>query len=181
MEAPVHAASITNWTRQRLATEAQGTAKKQFSRPTKPFRACGAKSLKPSLLIVHDMGPRIDPRPARSTTRGHQMALTSSKIGRSKLVITTALMFGLLTVSQAYTLQQQQMCTGDALRLCGSEIPNVERITACMERQRESLSDGCKAVFEADTPVAATESSVNDKPATRLAKPISLAPKFKHG
>ena len=83
------------------------------------------------------------------------MAFASSHIGRCKLVVATAFMFGMLTTaSQAYTLEQQQMCSGDAMRLCSSEIPNVERITACMERQRDSLSDGCKAVFEVDTPAA---------------------------
>jgi hypothetical protein len=73
------------------------------------------------------------------------MALTSSTISRCKLVIATAFMLGMLTtVSQAYTLEQEQMCSGDAMRLCSSEIPNVARITACMERQRDSLSDGCR-------------------------------------
>jgi hypothetical protein len=110
------------------------------------------------------------------------MVLTSSKIGRCKLVVATALMFGMLTtVCEAYTIEQQEMCAGDAMRLCSSEIPNVERITACMERQRDSLSDGCRAVFEVDTPAAATESSVNEVPVTKPSKPISLTPKFRHG
>jgi len=110
------------------------------------------------------------------------MALTSSNIGRCKLVVATALVFGLLTTaSQAYTLEQEQMCSGDAMRLCSSEIPNVERITTCMERQRDSLSDGCKTVFEADTPAAATESPVGYTPAARPSKPVNLTPKFRHG
>jgi hypothetical protein len=123
----------------------------------------------------------------RSTTRaprnkGHHMALTSSNIGRCKLLVATALMFGMLTTaSQAYTVQEEQMCSGDAMRLCASEIPNVERITACMERQRESLSEGCRAVFEMDTPAAATESSVDETPVARPSKPISLTPKFRRG
>jgi hypothetical protein len=110
------------------------------------------------------------------------MALTSSKFSRCKLLVATALMFGMLTTaSQAYTLQEEQMCSGDAMRLCASEIPNVERITACMERQRESLSEGCRAVFEMDTPAAATESSVDETPVARPSKPISLTPKFRRG
>jgi hypothetical protein len=44
----------------------------------------------------------------------------------------------------------QQMCTGDALRLCGHEIPNVQRITACMHRQRANVSAGCRAVMDRD-------------------------------
>ena len=106
------------------------------------------------------------------------MALRSSSIGRCKLLVATALTFGMLTtVSQAYTLEQQEMCTGDAMRLCSSEIPDVGRITTCMERQRESLSDRCKAVFETDVPAAATQSSAAAKPS----KPINLTPKLRHG
>jgi len=40
------------------------------------------------------------------------------------------------------------MCTGDALRLCGHEVPNVQRITACMVRNRAQVSPGCRAVME---------------------------------
>ena len=110
------------------------------------------------------------------------MALTSSNISGCKLIVATVFAFAMLTtVSQAYTLEQQEMCTGDAMRLCASEIPNVDRITACMERQRDSLSDRCKAVFEADAPAAGPTASVKTTQATKPAKPISLAPKLKHG
>jgi hypothetical protein len=42
---------------------------------------------------------------------------------------------------------QRRLCTGDVLRLCASEIPSVERITACMHKQRARLSEGCRSVF----------------------------------
>ena len=42
------------------------------------------------------------------------------------------------------------MCTGDALRLCGHEVPNVQRITACMVRLRAQVSPGCRAVMDRD-------------------------------
>jgi len=32
----------------------------------------------------------------------------------------------------AFSSEEQQMCTGDAFRLCSSEIPNIPAITACM-------------------------------------------------
>lgn len=51
------------------------------------------------------------------------------------------------TQSHAYSAEQQRLCTGDAFRLCSSEIPNVDRITACMMKQKASLSAGCKSVF----------------------------------
>ena len=47
----------------------------------------------------------------------------------------------------AYTQDQQQACTPDAFRLCGSEIPDVDRITACMARNRAQLSPACAAYF----------------------------------
>ena len=50
--------------------------------------------------------------------------------------------------SRAFTQEdQRRLCTGDVFRLCSSEIPDVERITACMHRQRASLSEGCRRVF----------------------------------
>jgi hypothetical protein len=42
------------------------------------------------------------------------------------------------------------MCTGDAFRLCSSEIPDVSRVTACMMQRRASLSAGCRAVMDRD-------------------------------
>jgi len=50
----------------------------------------------------------------------------------------------------AFSAEAQQMCTGDAFRLCSSEIPNVSKITACMMKQRASLSSGCRAVMDRD-------------------------------
>jgi len=50
--------------------------------------------------------------------------------------------------SQAFTeADQRRLCTGDVFRLCASEIPDVDRITACMHRRRASLSEGCRKVF----------------------------------
>ena len=80
------------------------------------------------------------------------MTSTGSNSRGCKLLVATALAFGMLTTaSLAHTPEQEQMCAGDAMRLCSSEIPNVDRITACMHRQRASLSDGCKAVFRKES------------------------------
>ena len=51
----------------------------------------------------------------------------------------------------AFSSDAQQMCTGDAMRLCGHEVPNVQRITACMHKQRAQVSPGCRAVMDRDT------------------------------
>ena len=52
--------------------------------------------------------------------------------------------------SFAFSAEAQQMCTGDAFRLCSAEIPNIPKITACMMKQRASLSSGCRAVMDRD-------------------------------
>jgi len=61
------------------------------------------------------------------------------------------------TSSFAFSTEAQQMCTGDAFRLCSSEIPNIPKITACMFKNRTSLSAGCRAVMDRD--LAAQKSS----------------------
>jgi hypothetical protein len=59
---------------------------------------------------------------------------------------------------QAYTQEEQQACSGDAFRLCGSEIPDIDRVTVCMVRNRSQLSPACRAFVKPEpelTPVAA--------------------------
>jgi len=50
--------------------------------------------------------------------------------------------------ASAYTSEQRIACTPDAFRLCSSEIPDISGITACMRKQKASLSAACKAVFD---------------------------------
>ena len=81
--------------------------------------------------------------------------------------------------SQAYTPEQEQACTGDAFRLCGPEIPDVDRVTACMVRNKSQLSPGCRAHFRPEpeaavVPVAARK-PLSIKPVAR--KPVSAKPK----
>jgi len=46
------------------------------------------------------------------------------------------------------TAEQRAACIGDAYRFCFSEIPNVARITACMESKLDQLSPACQAQFK---------------------------------
>jgi hypothetical protein len=46
------------------------------------------------------------------------------------------------------TEEQRMACTPDAWRLCGSEIPDVERIKSCLRANVPQLSAPCRAVFE---------------------------------
>jgi hypothetical protein len=54
------------------------------------------------------------------------------------------------SASFAFSAEAQQMCTGDAFRLCSSEIPNISKITACMMKHRADLSAGCRTVMDRD-------------------------------
>jgi hypothetical protein len=55
------------------------------------------------------------------------------------------------------TAEQRWACEHDALAFCSREIPDVERITACMVNNLKKLSPRCRAQFR--EPAAATESS----------------------
>jgi len=76
----------------------------------------------------------------------------SRTLRQAGLVLAVALSLSTLsaTGSFAYTAEAQQMCTGDAFRLCSSEIPNIPKITACMVKHRAELSAGCRAVMDKD-------------------------------
>ena len=54
------------------------------------------------------------------------------------------------TASLAFSAEAQEKCTGDAMRLCSSEIPNIPAITACMYKHRAELSTGCRTVMDHD-------------------------------
>jgi hypothetical protein len=102
------------------------------------------------------------------------MTFTASTVRACKMLIaTTFAMAALGTAALAYTPEQEQMCTGDAMRLCSSEIPDVERVTACMVQKRAQLSDGCKAVFRYVPPAA---TPVSYAPAAKPSKPLNLTP-----
>jgi hypothetical protein len=71
-------------------------------------------------------------------------------IRQAGLVLAFAVSFSALSSSAsfAFSSEAQQMCTGDAFRLCSSEIPNISKVTACMISKRASLSSGCRMVMD---------------------------------
>jgi hypothetical protein len=96
--------------------------------------------------------------------------MTSTRFGFGTLLIATALTIATLSGAKAYTAEQEQLCTNDAFRLCSSEIPDVDRVTACMLRNKPALSAGCKSVFGASTPASSQPASA------KASKPINLTP-----
>ena len=79
-------------------------------------------------------------------------ASLSRTLRQAGLVLAFAVSLSTLSATPgfAYTAEAQQMCTGDAFRLCSSEIPNIPKITACMMKHRADLSPGCRAVMDKD-------------------------------
>ncbi len=84
--------------------------------------------------------------------------------------------------SYGYTPDQEQACTGDALRLCGADVPDVDRITACMIRNKSQLSPGCRVFFRDGgepeaAPVAGTPVDIKSQTiAPRAARKSSAKP-----
>ena len=76
------------------------------------------------------------------------------------------------TAGHAYTPEEQAACQPDAFRLCGSEIPNIDRVTACMVAKRAQLSPECKRYFHTDPePVAVAP------PPAYAGRPVNIRPK----
>jgi hypothetical protein len=96
-----------------------------------------------------DINNRRSPRP---TEEPKMTASFTRTIRQAGLALAFAVSFSALSPSSsfAFSAEAQQMCTGDAFRLCSSEIPNIPRITACMMKQRANLSSGCRAVMDRD-------------------------------
>jgi hypothetical protein len=57
------------------------------------------------------------------------------------LLVTTA--FSPMPATAAVSPEVQQACTPDVMRLCNQFIPDVAKITACMNRNRRNVSQAC--------------------------------------
>jgi hypothetical protein len=72
----------------------------------------------------------------------------------------------------AYTPEQQQACTPDAMRLCGEFVPNVDAITACMIQKKAQLSPQCAVYFRrGPEPVAGSPTNIKPVAAKKTKKP----------
>jgi hypothetical protein len=97
--------------------------------------------------------------------------ISRSGLVYTALLLTSALSWSMLPdVAEAYTPEQEQMCTSDAFRLCSSAIPDVDRVTACMISRKSELSPGCRAFFR--EPEREAEAAP-----VRVRKPTSIKPR----
>jgi hypothetical protein len=113
--------------------------------------------------------PAVHPQFAHNASGGFMLAIRSRNF-QLCLMLATALSFSMLpSASRAYAPEAEQACSSDAFRLCSAEIPDVDRVTACMDRKRSQLSPGCRVYFRggpaAVTPVA-TDRPLSIKPAS---------------
>ena len=97
----------------------------------------------------------------------------TTSIRKTALVTALVISFSTLSTSgYAFSPEAQQMCTGDALRLCSSEIPDIPRITACMVRNRASLSAGCRTVMDREAQPSPAVASKNPITVTKKPPPL---------
>lgn len=68
----------------------------------------------------------------------------------SRIILAAALSLTAVASAKAFevTAEQRAACTPDAFRLCSSEIPDVNKIVACMKAKEASLSPPCRTVFQ---------------------------------
>jgi hypothetical protein len=84
------------------------------------------------------------------------------------LMLATALSVSMLpTAGRAYTPEEQAACSDDAFRLCSADIPDVDRVTVCMVRNKTQLSPRCRVYFRDPEPAVAP---------VRAGVPLSIKP-----
>ncbi|HEY1998400.1 MAG TPA: hypothetical protein VGH41_14985 [Paraburkholderia sp.] len=71
-------------------------------------------------------------------------------MNRARTLIATSCL-ALAAVSAAHAASrddEEKACRGDALHFCSAEIPDTDKITACMKQHVNQLSPGCRAMFK---------------------------------
>jgi hypothetical protein len=64
-------------------------------------------------------------------------------------VVAVAIGFSTTAFAQNLTAAQRSACNGDYNKYCTGTIPGGGRIIACLNKQRDTLSDACKKVLDA--------------------------------
>jgi hypothetical protein len=95
------------------------------------------------------------PQEAKQVTCGDaQMTLKTTQQIALAFAIAISGMGLSVSPGLAFSSEAQQMCTGDAMRLCSSEIPDISRVAACMHHKRAQVSPGCRAVMDREVAAA---------------------------
>jgi len=88
----------------------------------------------------------------------------TSKLRQAGLILAIAFTVSAVSTSQsfAFSSEAQAQCTGDAFKLCSSEIPNIPKITACMIKHKAELSSGCRSVMDKELAAKSRNVATND-------------------
>ena len=91
-------------------------------------------------------------RKQRCRWEPNMTASPTRKLRQAMLMLALAVAVSALSSGDgfAFSAEAQQMCTGDAFRLCSADIPNIPAITSCMVKHRTQLSSGCRTVLDRD-------------------------------
>lgn len=85
---------------------------------------------------------------------GDLFCMTRTQTIASLFVVATTAIALQTSPGLAFSSEAQQMCTGDAMRLCSGEIPDIPRVRACMVRNKAQVSPGCRAVMDREAGAA---------------------------
>jgi hypothetical protein len=77
-----------------------------------------------------------------------------------------------LSQEERGTWEQQMACTPDVMRLCSDQIPDVNRIVACLRQNTALLGHSCRAVFESNA--SAQQQSRPQQPMARAPQPQTM-------
>ncbi|MEY9879870.1 hypothetical protein [Bradyrhizobium sp. USDA 329] len=94
--------------------------------------------------------------------------MSAFRLKKSLAAATLGLALAVLALPRAgfaYTQEEQQACSPDAMRLCSEFVPNVDAITACMIKKKAQLSPQCRVFFRPEPGEV------------RAGKPTNIAPK----
>lgn len=69
--------------------------------------------------------------------------LVFSLIGLSAIALATS-------AGAASRAEEKKACRGDAIHFCAADIPNREKIAACLKRHLSELKPACQALFNED-------------------------------
>ena len=106
---------------------------------------------------MRQIKPRAAPQNqvAQPTELGDALFMTRYQTIASLLAFATTAIALQTSPGLAFSSEAQQMCSGDAMRLCSSEIPDIPRIRACMVQKKAQVSPGCRAVMDREAAAAA--------------------------
>jgi hypothetical protein len=80
-----------------------------------------------------------------------QNPILSSRMSGLVFASLWALTLMSIPVAAQGTPEQRAACQGDAQRLCGQFIPDVDRITSCMIQRQRYLSAACRSAMKSST------------------------------